>query len=155
MSGVAALSHQVIWTRRLVDLLGAAPDTFSKVIGAFFIGLALGSWLAAARLRTASASWWHVGGVEILVGLLSLPALFSYGVVDWFLIRGGDGEFSRILVAMLLVVPPAAAMGMVLPFMIGVLARAGNARATLWLYGWNTFGGVLGLALTLGITLPA
>jgi hypothetical protein len=39
LSGTASLAHQLLWTRRLVDVLGASTDTFSKVIGAFFIGL--------------------------------------------------------------------------------------------------------------------
>ncbi|HMO65916.1 MAG TPA: hypothetical protein PKE47_11970, partial [Verrucomicrobiota bacterium] len=41
-SGAAALAHQLLWTRRLVDVLGADAGTFAKVIGAFFAGLALG-----------------------------------------------------------------------------------------------------------------
>ncbi|SVD08969.1 uncharacterized protein METZ01_LOCUS361823, partial [marine metagenome] len=30
-SGMAALGHQVLWTRRMVDLLGASPETSARV----------------------------------------------------------------------------------------------------------------------------
>ena len=48
-SGAAALAHQILWTRRMVDALGANADTFSKVIGSFFVGLALGAWFASRK----------------------------------------------------------------------------------------------------------
>ena len=58
LSGAAGLAHQILWTRRLVDVLGASVDTFSKVIGAFFVGLALGAWLAS-RATGARDFWRH------------------------------------------------------------------------------------------------
>ncbi len=36
-SGRAALGHQVLWTRRLVDLLGATSETFARVVGDLFL----------------------------------------------------------------------------------------------------------------------
>jgi spermidine synthase len=48
LSGAAARAHQLLWTRRLVDVLGASTDTFSKVIGGFFFGLAFGRVAAAS-----------------------------------------------------------------------------------------------------------
>ena len=35
LSGAAALSHQLLWTRRMVDVLGAGPGTFARVVGVF------------------------------------------------------------------------------------------------------------------------
>lgn len=54
LSGMAALGHQTVWVRATIDILGANADTFSKVVGAFFLGLAGGAWIAvrhAARSR--------------------------------------------------------------------------------------------------------
>ena len=71
-SGAAGLAHQILWTRRLVDVLGASADTFSKVVGAFFVGLALGAWLAS-RTKASEGNWWRrVAGAE-----LAVPVLFS------------------------------------------------------------------------------
>ena len=45
-SGMAALSHELLWTRRLIDLLGATEWVTGRVLGLFFLGLSLGGWLA-------------------------------------------------------------------------------------------------------------
>jgi spermidine synthase len=71
VSGAAALGHQVIWTRRLVDLLGAGPDTFAKVIGTFFVGLALGGTLSALKPVKSRHAWRRVALAELSVALLA------------------------------------------------------------------------------------
>jgi len=45
--GAAALAHQLLWTRRLIDLLGGSHEASARVFGVFFLGLALGSAAAA------------------------------------------------------------------------------------------------------------
>ncbi|MBN8249034.1 MAG: hypothetical protein J0L84_16520, partial [Verrucomicrobia bacterium] len=47
VSGTAGLGHELLWTRRVLDLLGASVEAQSRVFGAFFLGLALGAGLAA------------------------------------------------------------------------------------------------------------
>ena len=46
LSGSVALAHELLWTRRLIDLLGATESVTGRVLGLFFLGLALGGWLA-------------------------------------------------------------------------------------------------------------
>lgn len=46
-SGTLALMHQLLWTRRLVDLLGGSAESSTRVFGCFFLGLSLGAALAA------------------------------------------------------------------------------------------------------------
>ena len=41
-SGAAALGHQLLWTRRLTDLLGASAESSVRVFSCFFFGLGLG-----------------------------------------------------------------------------------------------------------------
>lgn len=36
LSGLAAMSHQLLWTRRLIDLLGAGHEASARVFGVFF-----------------------------------------------------------------------------------------------------------------------
>ncbi len=63
--GVAALAHQLLWTRRLIDLLGASHEAAARVFGVFFLGLALGSMVAALMLgRTGAGGTGHVGGAS-------------------------------------------------------------------------------------------
>lgn len=63
--GAAALAHQLLWTRRLIDLLGASHEAAARVFGVFFLGLALGSMVAALMLgrgagRTGAGGTGHV-----------------------------------------------------------------------------------------------
>ena len=157
LSGGAALAHQLLWTRRLVDLLGASADTFSKVVGAFFAGLALGAWVAS---RSASPPrrnfWWWVLLAEVAVAVLALPALFSVELAAW-LTRVSNSEFIfRVLLPLVLVLPPATAMGLTMPWMIRALAqqRHFHNRYAVWLYAVNTAGGIVGIGWTLTQALP-
>ena len=83
VSGAAGLAHQILWTRRLVDVLGASADTFSKVIGAFFVGLALGAWLASRPAGPTANFWKRVSLAELAVALLALPIFFSTQLSHW------------------------------------------------------------------------
>lgn len=149
-SGAAALAHQLLWTRRLVDVLGAGSDTFAQVIGAFFAGLALGSWWAARHPASAADGWRRAALAEAAVAALALLLLPALGVPE-ALRRGlGAGPWLKTLLPALFILPPAAAMGLVLPAIVS--ARPG--AAPLRLYLWNTLGGVAGLALTAFLLLP-
>jgi spermidine synthase len=158
LSGAAALAHQILWTRRLVDWLGASAETFARVVGAFFLGLALGSAWAAWRPAGAESAWLRVRRAEFLV---ALTALLPLVVVGWLgseampaWILGGLG---RWVLPAVLVGPPAFAMGLVFPAVAeAVVARvpAGEAPGVVRWYGWNTLGGVLGLGWVFFVGLP-
>lgn len=144
-SGAAALAHQIIWTRRLVDLLGADAFTFSKVIGAFFLGLAIGSALAAHLGKKSSWPWIWIATAECAVGLLALPALFSPCFGQFVYRHPWSGHF----VPFILVMPPAVAMGLTTPFMI----RA-NRGAAVTIYTANILGGLVGIPILLLYLFP-
>jgi len=157
LSGAAGLAHQIVWTRRLVDVLGANADTFAKVIGAFFVGLAFGAWLAS-RSRSSRRSFWpQVALAELAVALLALPLLFSSNLSDWVYQRASFGPLLKLLLPLLLITPPTTAMGLVIPWMLRALAHAPDFSPThaVRLYAINTLGGVAGIAATLLFTLPA
>ncbi len=79
-SGAAALAHQVLWTRCLVDVLGASAGTFARVVGAFFVGLALGGALAALSPARPAHGWRRVVLAELGVAVLALPVLFAVSI---------------------------------------------------------------------------
>lgn len=145
LSGMAALGHQMVWTRRLVDLLGASPLTFSKVVGAFFLGLAAGSAMAALRSQPVRRPWLRVAVAELMVGALAIPALFAPQLPAKAMIQ--------YVAPFLFVTPGAFAMGLVLPWM--VRAAGGGRQMASWLYAANTLGGVAGIAAVLLWALPA
>jgi spermidine synthase len=99
LSGLAALAHQVLWTRRLVDLLGASSETFSIVVGAFFVGLAMGSAWAALKPAGPGRGWRRVAVAEGVVGLTALAPLLGVellveagvGWLGWGVVEMGAG----------------------------------------------------------------
>ena len=155
-SGAAGLAHQVLWTRRLVDILGANADTFSKVVGAFFIGLAIGAWLASRDSALKARFWKRVAIAELAVAILALPVLFSTDLAEWFSFHRAAGIWIKWFLPLALVAPPAIAMGLVIPWMIRGLARNEwfSGAHAVWLYAVNTFGGVVGIGLVVALGLP-
>lgn len=173
LGGAAALAHQLLWTRRLVDLLGASHESSSRVLGVFFLGLALGAavavkvadgwqWLGdRARLRGRWEAglifqpWVLLGLVELLVAGLSLPIaylprmtepLWGYLGPEGF--HSGAAGWVKLLVCLCVLLPPAVGMGIFLPVASRALVstRRRFANAALVLYASNTLGGVAGLA---------
>ena len=74
-SGAAALSHELLWTRRLIDLLGATDWVTGRVLGLFFLGLSLGGYLATLKVFRRYPAIYRLAIAELLVALLALPAL--------------------------------------------------------------------------------
>ena len=156
ISGTAALTHELLWTRRLVDLLGATHEASARVIACFFLGLSLGSACIAWTSPRVQRPWRAACIVELLVAVACLPVLFLpelYGQVWRQLgpaqLVGGPGKLWKLAISAAVVVPPAFGMGMTIPLMVAGVARAGHSpRARgIWLYAGNTAGGVLGILL--------
>lgn len=150
-SGAAGLAHQILWTRRLVDVLGASTDTFSKVVGAFFVGLALGSGWSALRPPRPETAWRRLVGAELAVALLGVGVLLAVPLADVLRPLPILGRGIRLLLPLLLVTPPAFAMGVVLPAMMSAIR---GHRTAVGLYTVNTLGGVLGIAGVVFFALP-
>lgn len=163
-SGAAALAHELLWTRRLVDLLGASSEATARVLGCFFLGLALGSALSTRLVRRIRRPWRAMAVLESAIAVATLPALFLPWWTDWIWPSLGperlvawQGGLVKLAVSVVVVLPPAVLMGMTLP----VLAEAALdgderlGREGVWLYALNTVGGVVGLLLTASWTLPA
>lgn len=156
LSGAAGLAHQVLWTRRMVDVLGANADTFSKVVGVFFVGLAVGAWAASRDHAVRGRFWKRVAAAEVAVALLALPVLFSMDLAEALAVRPAVSVGMKWILPLLLVAPPAVAMGLVIPWMVRGLARndwfsGGHAVS---LYAMNTFGGVAGIVFVVAFGLP-
>jgi spermidine synthase len=163
-SGAAALMHEMLWTRRLIDLLGGSSESSTRVLSLFFLGLSLGAILAQAVLSRVRRPWMAVGVTELAIACLALPALFLPHLTDWLwpwigreALAGIMGPTLKGLIAALVIMPPATAMGMTLPFFVaGLLASKGTlAREGVWVYALNTIGGLLGLIVASAALLPA
>lgn len=164
LSGAAALSHELLWTRRLVDFLGSSQSASARVLGTFFLGLALGAALASWRVPRVRRPWRALAIAEAAIALLSLPALtlpdwsqWIWQVVGTEDLAGSVGGLVKVVVPLVVVAPPAMAMGFTLPLALAATnARRDEAgRLASWLYAVNTVGAVVGVVLVSGWLLSA
>jgi len=161
-SGGAALAHELLWTRRLIDVLGGTSEATGRVFGGFFLGLALGA-VASTRLVGRRRPWRLAAAAEAAVALATLPAVFLTTWTAWIWpalgperLVGPAGSLVKLAVSFAVVVPPAFAMGLVLPLVVAAATRGGGpgGRLAVWLYAANTLGGLLGLVAVVGWALP-
>ena len=114
LSGAASLCHQLLWTRRLVDVLGSSTSANARVLGAFFLGLSLGAALASRRVDAIARPWRALAIAELAIAVLSLPALTVPAWSPWIwqavgvdgLVATGGGLI-KLLVATAVIAPPA------------------------------------------------
>ncbi|MCC5805470.1 MAG: fused MFS/spermidine synthase [Opitutales bacterium] len=163
-SGAAALGHQLLWTRRTVDLLGAGTESAARVFACFFLGLALGSGLGAWLARRVRRPWLTLGLAEAGVAALCLPVVFLpfwtsglWTALGPEALESGRVAWVKLGLSLLTLTPPAVLMGVFLPLagraVFGERRRLG--RDGLWLYALNTLGGVAGMAAVLLWAQPA
>ena len=162
LSGSVALSHELLWTRRLIDLLGATESVTGRVLGLFFLGLSLGGWLATRWSKSSGNSAIRLAIAEISIAILSLPAIFlplwADGLVSTLgtdLLVSWQGELIKGLLAAGVVLPPSIAMGTTMPMIIQVITDLGGTIRSggIWIYSLNMLGGVFGLWLVSNILL--
>ena len=157
LSGMTGLIYQILWTRMIVKVIGAAPFAVSIVLSIFMGGLGVGSYLAG---RTVDRYSQHekllriYAILEIIIGCYALiiPFMltffkpiyaFAYNhLFGYFILYN---LFTFIGCALILCVP-VICMGATLPilcrFYIDSLTHLG-ARAGR-LYGLNTIGAAVG-----------
>ena len=164
LSGAAGLSHELLWTRRLTDLLGTSVEASARVFGCFFLGLALGSGWASTRTARMVHPWRATAVAEVALVLLSLPILLLPEWTGWIWpalgpegLTGMAGWVVKWLVSLAVILPPATAMGAILPLLSAATldGRRRLDRHGVWLYAADTLGGVAGLVATVLVALPA
>lgn len=162
-SGFCALAHELLWTRRLIDLLGASAESSSRVFGFFFLGLAIGSAAAARWLHRVERPWRAVALAEIGVAVFALPMLLLPEWSDWIWPALGmerlahwPGALVKSIVSAIVILPPAVCMGLVLPLMSHGLLRWTHRLESdgVRIYAVNTLGGAVGLLAAVLCLLP-
>ncbi|MEQ1502347.1 MAG: fused MFS/spermidine synthase, partial [Myxococcota bacterium] len=172
LAGFSALVYEVAWTRLLALMLGASTYTFSLMLLAFLVGIAAGGKLGGPL----ADGWIRAGGVhrvllafaaiEIGIAVLSYLLMYLYPqlpfwyvwVFDWFdaVEHPTAVWFVSLVIAGLIMTPPAVLMGMHFPIAVrAVIGRPNALGGPVGLvYGANTLGGVLGAFLAGFVLLP-
>jgi spermidine synthase len=153
-SGFAAMVYQITWTRALVLSLGSSTYSFTCILAAFILGLALGS-LAVTRIVDRWKSL--VSGFGVLELGIAIAAMLivplnrqiPFAVVS--IVQKNQEHFGALLsLQFLLIIAvtiiPTLLMGAIFPLVIRMLAHGtGDAgAATGRAYAVNTIGTIAG-----------
>lgn len=159
LSGLTALSAEVVWTRNLSLLFGGTTYTFSLILAGFLLGLgigsSLGSVLARAVARPAVGLGWCQAGLCAAVAWAAVmigtsmpfwPIDPSISTSPWF---NFQLDVARCLWAVL---PAAILWGASFPLALAAAARCGGDQAQVvgGLFAANTLGAIVG-ALGAGV----
>ena len=149
LSGAAALVYQTAWHRLLGLFAGADTIAAALVVGAFLLGLGIGSLVAgllADRLsRRAALLAFALCEIGIAAFAVASPWLY-YDVIyrELLPLSASRGVIFAVVFAGLLW--PTFLMGCSLPFLSKAVVSeiAGSAKLIGWLYGLNTLGAGVG-----------
>ena len=165
LSGLTALSAEVLWSRNLSLLFGATTYTFSLILAVFLTGIGIGSSLGSAFARSlarprVALAWCQLSlcaaiawtAYIINVSLPFWPINPSISTDPWFQFQL---DLTRAFYAML---PGAILWGASFPLALAALASEDEdpARLVGGVYAANTLGaiiGALGTSLVLTIWL--
>ena len=149
LSGAAALIYQTAWHRLLGLFAGADTIAAALVVGAFLLGLGIGSLAAglyADRLsRRAALIAFAICEVGIAVFAVLSPFLY-YDVIYKGLLPLAESRGVIFAVVFAGLLWPTFLMGCSLPFLSKAIVSqiAGSAQLIGWLYGLNTLGAGVG-----------
>jgi spermidine synthase len=165
LSGFTGLAYEVTWQKYLAVLLGAHSEATAAVLGLFLGGLSLGYWLLGLLTRRLvergretgrpPALLAVYGAIEAGIGVwcLLFPWLFPVVRSASVWLPTGAGAFGfavDVVLAAVLIVPPATLMGGTIPILTQALARdLGDAtRVHAQIYACNTAGAFAGTLAT-------
>jgi len=149
LSGFSALTYQVAWQRLLGLFSGSDSIAVTIVVGAFLLGLGVGSLVASVIADRLSARGAILGFAccEAGIGLFALTSkIFFYDFLFRQMVAYSDSAAVVFTAAFLGLLVPTLLMGLSLPLLAKALVRQIDEAAAQigWLYGINTFGACAG-----------
>lgn len=168
VAGGIALGYEVVWSQAMVQFLSTRVFAFSIVLATYLVGLALGAF-AFARFADRLRNPWTAFAVLIagagLVGLGTISALGGWVAVaqtalEAMVLNGTGnalaGMSARFAVAAAWVVlPPTLLLGAAFPVAVRLVAQESRVgRDVGAAIGFNTIGGLVGVAVTGLVLVP-
>ena len=158
LSGVSGLIYQIAWVRQSVFTFGVSVYAYSTVIGAYMIGLALGSYAMGRRIDAHARPLRTYAALEVGIAALATLSPFLLGALHTLypglsnaLPAGGFWlTLGRLVLSLAVLTPTTFLIGATLPVMSRIYAthggRVGSDVGRLYLV--NTAGAALGCVLT-------
>jgi spermidine synthase len=165
-SGTCALALEVLWSRILTVLLGNSIYAFSSLLGAYLVGIGLGSTLVASRIAKLRSPLAWLGALEVGVGVLgaaSVATFLGLGLLErpeWkpsYAVLYGLDDFVWLAVeAVAIVLPVTVLLGAIFPLACSLVEPDDDAigGGVGRVYGVNTVGGILGSLLGGFVLIP-
>jgi predicted membrane-bound spermidine synthase len=165
-TAVASFAYEIGWLRMLALVLGSATHSFELMLSAFILGLALGAFWMRGRADRWVNPLRALGIVQLAMGLTAMATLALYGASFYWmadLIRtfartdGGYAGFNlaRYGICLAIMFPASFCAGMTLPLITRTLLVGGaGERAIGAVYGINTLGSIVGVAIAGLILMP-
>jgi spermidine synthase len=155
LSGFAALSYEVLWTRALTFFIGNSTYAFSAMLTTFLCGLALGSLLLARYSDQRRHLLPRLGALHVgigVYGLLTIPILgqLFYGLDTWWAgfsnAYWGAPLWLTFIKAFVVILPPTLCMGGTFPLVSKIVAQGPHVigRSIGNLTALNTLGAIVG-----------
>lgn len=162
LSGASALAYQIVWIRLFGLVFGGTVVSMSVVVAVFMGGLAVGSHVFGQYAMKVANRVRLYGILEMSLGVLALIVFWAISHLSTVIYsmpfeadaRTFAGILVRLLLAVIILIPPTMIMGASLPVLISAVTseRKKIISNTSLLYAVNTLGAMFG-ALMVGIVL--
>lgn len=168
-TAVASFIYEIAWIRMLSLVLGSATHSFELMLSAFILGLALGAlWIGrradriADPVRALAIAQWVMGALAIA----TLPLYLASFRWTAFLLAALDATpqgyaaftVARYAICLAIMLPATFCAGITLPLITRTLLTSGGSardeRAVGAVYGANTLGSIVGVALAGLVLMP-
>src|SRR5262249_2960286 len=153
LSGVSALTYELVWQRSLNLIFGVSTLSVSTVLAAFMGGLALGGYLCGRLADSSKHPLRLYALLEAGIGAAGLLVPFGLTLVAALPPFLGTGRwsfaFGRLGSSLFVLGLPTTLLGATLPVMSRLARRREGQHVSFGaVYAVNTFGAVAGAALT-------
>ena len=165
-TAISSFIYEIGWIRMLSLVLGAATHSFELMLSAFILGLAIGAFVVRRRTGEDRRAFRRLAFVQLAMGTLAVATLPIYAQ-SFHWMAGFMAAFSRepagyvafsisrYAICLAVMLPATICAGMTLPLITRLLMRgAQGERALGHVYGVNTLGSIVGVAIAALLLLP-
>lgn len=152
ISGFLGLVYETLWQKQMIMLLGASAPAVTAILGAFFVGIALGGRMgdaALSRFNMPALRLYACAELTIAMNAFTMPFIQKTLHIAYLPVAHAFGATSTLAYAfrfgacMAAVLPATIAMGATIPFMAEAL-RKYSTESVAVIYGCNALGAMVG-----------